>query len=190
VAQTGTADMSLTGWQVMALRAARNLGCDVPASSIDKAIGYIKRSQDKSNGGFRYMLGGSWGPTPACTGTAILALELCGKKEHKSAAVMKGVEYLTKPGNLPSWFDRKFFFYAIYYGSQATFQVGGDTWTTYRKALHTALLRNQGATGKWQNTSLDAIYGPNYCTAMCVLALTVEYRYLPIYQRGDEPDEK
>jgi hypothetical protein len=25
---------------------------------------------------------------------------------------------------------------------------------------------------------------------MCVLALTVEYRYLPIYQRGDEPDEK
>ena len=29
----------------------------------------------------------------------------------------------------------------------------------------------------------DASGARNYCTAMAVLALTVEYRYLPIYQR-------
>jgi hypothetical protein len=32
--------------------------------------------------------------------------------------------------------------------------------------------------------------GPNYTTAMGVLALTVEYRFLPIYQRGNEPGDR
>ena len=32
--------------------------------------------------------------------------------------------------------------------------------------------------------------GPNYCTAMAILALTVEYRFLPIYQRAEEPADK
>ena len=36
----------------------------------------------------------------------------------------------------------------------------------------------------------DQMAGVNYCTAMAVLALTVEYRFLPIYQRGEEPEER
>jgi hypothetical protein len=32
-----------------------------------------------------------------------------------------------------------------------------------------------------------ANHGANACTAMAVLALTVEYRYLPIYRRSAEP---
>src|SRR5437660_1678683 len=48
-------DMSVTGWQLMALRAAKNLGCDVPAENIDRAVEYIKRSQDKNGGGFAYF---------------------------------------------------------------------------------------------------------------------------------------
>src|SRR5262249_24827894 len=31
-------DMSVTGWQLMALRAAKNVGCDVPADSIERAV--------------------------------------------------------------------------------------------------------------------------------------------------------
>src|SRR6266540_4000668 len=62
------ADMSVTGWQLMALRAAKNLGCDVPPESIDRAIEYIKRSQDRFSGGFCYMSGGR-GVTVPCTGT-------------------------------------------------------------------------------------------------------------------------
>src|SRR6266545_2365466 len=34
------ADMSITGWQLLALRAAKNLGCDVPAERIDLAVDY------------------------------------------------------------------------------------------------------------------------------------------------------
>jgi hypothetical protein len=42
----------------------------------------------------------------------------------------------------------------------------------------------------WLGQSYEANDGPNYCTAMAALALTVEYRFLPIYQRGEEPNEK
>jgi hypothetical protein len=34
------------------------------------------------------------------------------------------------------------------------------------------------------------MYGPAYSTAMAILALTVEYRFLPIYQRFEEPLER
>ena len=53
------------------------------------------------------------------------------------------------------------------------------------------LLRQQSSSGSWLGSGVsDSAYGVNYCTAMAVLALTVEYRYLPIYQRGEEPNEK
>src|SRR5262249_19767872 len=69
-------DMSVSGWQIMALRAAKNLGCDVPPEAIDRAIEYVQRCRDSSSGGFRYYPGGPL--TVACTGTSILSLEICG----------------------------------------------------------------------------------------------------------------
>ncbi|MGL4555363.1 MAG: hypothetical protein ACRC33_29700, partial [Gemmataceae bacterium] len=102
--------------------------------------------------------------------------------------VLQGADYLIRRDNLPRW-GNWHFSYNIYYGSQATFQVGGNYWTAYRAQLHRTLLANQGDTGSWLNAQ-DSTYGPNYCTSMAVLALTVEYRYLPIYQRGEEPGEK
>src|SRR5262245_46075157 len=123
--------------------------------------------------------------TVPCTGTSILALELCGKDQHKSPEVLKAGAYLIRKENLPRW-NSHHFFYGIYYGSQATFQLGGNYWSTYRSALHHVLLGNQGGNGSWVGIGYEANYGPNYCTSMAVLALTVEYRFLPIYQRGEE----
>src|SRR5262245_6334168 len=68
--QPGDADMSVTAWQVMALRAAKNVGCDVPADVIDRAVEYVKRSRDGSSGGYKYPPYGH--VTLACTGAAIL----------------------------------------------------------------------------------------------------------------------
>src|SRR5205823_1070153 len=95
------ADISVTGWQVMALRAAKNLGCDVPVKTVEKAIKYIKSCRDPLSGGFRYLPGA--GVTVPCTGTSILALELCGKDEHRSTMVLKAAAFLIKSTNLPRW---------------------------------------------------------------------------------------
>jgi hypothetical protein len=180
------ADISVTGWQIMALRAAKNLGCDVPPEAIERAIKYVKSCQDPASGAFRYTPGGR--PTVACTGTSVLALELCGKDEHRSDAVLKAAGFLLK--HPPQWGGEQFS-YSMYYCSQATFQLGGQYWNAYREQMHKVLLRNRADSGGWYGADpVSQIYGPNYATAMAVLALTVEYRYLPIYQRGEEPSDK
>jgi hypothetical protein len=186
-AHVNGSDLSVTGWQVMALRGAKNLGCDVPASTIAAAMDYVKRSQDRYRGGFCYTPRG--GLTVACTGTGILCLELGGKEEHLSDKVKAAGTYLVRRSSLPRR-GQRFFYYSIYYGAQATFQLGGNYWKVYRPALHAAVLPYQNSNGSWSGGGTDAAYGPNYCTAMSLLALTVEYRLLPIYQRSEEEPGK
>jgi hypothetical protein len=179
-------DISVSGWQLMALRAAKNLGCDVPPESIERAIEYVKRCRDPSSGGYRYYPGGPL--TVPCTGTSILSLELCGKEQHGTPELQKAGVFLLR--NPPRW-GQTHFFYGIYYCSQAAFQLGDNYWNYYRPQLHEVLLRNQTDAGSWvAGDGEGRIYGANYCTAMGVLALTVEYRFLPIYQRGEEPTDK
>jgi squalene cyclase len=187
VAHVRGSDLSVTGWQLMALRAAKNLGCDVPAETIDRAVEYIKRCQNRTNGGFGYT--SAYDVTIPCTGTGILALELCGKERHHSPEALKAGAYLIREQNLPRW-NQSHFFYSIYYGAQATFQLGDNYWSAYKPRLHEVLLSNQTYTGSWTGGDSDSYYGPAYTTAMGVLALTVEYRFLPIYQRGEEPTDR
>jgi hypothetical protein len=196
--QPGNADMSVTAWQVMALRAAKNVGCDVPPSIIDLSVEYVKRSQSR-NGGYTYTPGAN--VTQACTGAGILSLELCGKAYHKSEASLNAADFLDRSiraqaaqGN-NHYRMQQHFFYGVYYMSQAMFQIGGKYWEFYRQYLHWLLLHpdanQQRPGGFWNGVSGDdQMAGVNYCTAMAVLALTVEYRFLPIYQRGEEPEER
>ncbi|MGF1579712.1 MAG: prenyltransferase/squalene oxidase repeat-containing protein [Gemmataceae bacterium] len=170
-------DMSVTGWQLLALRSAKNLGCDVPAERIKMAIDYILRSKT-SSGGFSYRPNDRRHTIP-CTGTGILCLELC-HKHHAEESLRAGSLLLRNP---PNW-NQPYAFYNFYYSSQATFQLGGNYWTYFRPRLHKLLFANQNNNGAWLNGR--NYYGPVYATSMCVLALTVEYRYLPIYQRGND----
>jgi hypothetical protein len=191
VADVEGSDMSVTGWQLMALRAAKNLGCDVPVQNIDAAVDYIKRSHDPASGGFFYGLDPRQHQVrPSTTGTGILALEICGKDRHHTPEALRAGAYLIQDRNLPDW-KQPWFFYSVYYGSQAAFQLGGNYWEVYRPRLHQVLLSNRKSEGGWLGHSSDAGYGgESYCTAMAILALTVDYRYLPIYQRGEEPTDK
>jgi hypothetical protein len=170
-------DISVTGWQLMALRAAKSAGCEVPSSSIDRAVAYLKRCAVKQGGGFGYQPRG--GPNNPRTGTGILALEICG--EHLTPQAVAGAEYLLK--HPPQW-STPYFFYEVYYCPIAMFQMGDKYFLPYNAKLVAILLEHQQADGSWlSNDGNDRTGGRNYCTAMAVLALTVEYRYLPIYQR-------
>jgi hypothetical protein len=170
-------DISVTGWQLMALRAAKAAGCEVPSQNIDHAIGYLKRCAVPKGGGFAYQPGGP--PNNPRTGTGVLALEICG--EHHTPEALAGAEYLLK--HPPKW-SSPYFFYEVYYCPVALFQVGDRFFLPYYAKLVPILLGHQEKDGSWlSGDGNDRSGGRNYCTAMAVLALTVEYRYLPIYQR-------
>ncbi len=170
-------DLSVTGWQLLALRAAKDVGCDVPADNIASAVQYVENCQGRGGVGFAYQPGSS--PTATRTGTGILALEVCG--EHKAPESIAGADFLLRR---PLRYDDHYFFYGVYYCSVGMFKVGGDYWTETKSHLRTQLLNHQNADGSWlarNGSEQDA--GRIYCTAMSVLALAVEYQYLPIYQR-------
>jgi hypothetical protein len=173
------ADLSVTGWQLLALRAARNLGCDVPAERIDEAVAYVLRCRDAGSGYFCYQPGVR--ASVACTGTGIVCLEVCGKGRHRTPEALRGGSILLKS---PPSVSGLHAFYSIYYGSQAMFQLGKNYWAAYRPGLHQALLDAQQGDGGWSEGGYGQ--GPAYATAMAVLALTVEHRFLPIYQRGED----
>ena len=171
-------DLSVTGWQLLALRAAKDVGCDVPAENIDAAVSYVRRLSVKPrNMGFGYQSG--HGPTPTRAGTGIVALEVCG--EHHSPEAIGAAEFfLQRPLNP----NEHYFYYGIYYCTVGLFKIGGDHWRQARPLLFRVILKEQRADGSWvAQGGSERGAGRVYATSMAVLALAVEYRYLPIYQR-------
>ena len=170
-------DLSVSGWQLLALRAAKDIGCDVPSENIDRAIGYIRRLSVQGHRGFGYQ--SPHGATPTRAGTGITALEVCG--EHHSPETLGAAEYLLARPLQPK---DHYYYYGVYYCSVGMFKVGGRHWDRARPRIYSVLLDEQGADGSWKARSgSERGAGRVYATSMAVLALSVEYRYLPIYQR-------
>ena len=176
-------DISVTGWQLMALRGAANCGAAVPRDSLDKGVAYIRRLAVHGEGGFGYQNGG--GPNRARTGTGILSLEMLGqhteKQPHLPEAIAGGDYLLAHPINNSG---EEFFYYSVYYGSQAANQLGGKYWDGIYPKLRETLLQRQRPDGSWPDgPGAEGAGGPAYSTAMATLALCVPYHYLPLYQK-------
>lgn len=171
--QDSSSDTSVTGWQLMALRGASNAGADIPEKAIQDGITYLK-NRAVPGGGFSYT--GNSGANTALTGTGVLALSLMGQPNLPE--VKAGGDFLlTRVGNITA--GNSHYYYTVYYCSQAAWQLGGKYWTIVNRQISEDLLTRQRANGSWPQAEADE----NYATAMAILALTVPYRYLPIYQR-------
>lgn len=170
-------DLSVTGWQVMALRAAKDIGCDVPAEAIDRAVAYVKMCSDAKNHGFAYQPGNA--STPTLTGTGITCLEVCG--DHNSPESLNGANWLK---NHPLVERSAYFYYGVYYTGVGVSKLGGEAAQRNYRHLVDILLPIQQADGSWEpQHGSEKQAGRVYSTSLTVLALSVEYRYLPIYQR-------
>ena len=168
-------DLSVTGWQLLALRAAKDIGCDVPIERINLAVEYVKKC---SNGrGFGYQPGS--GATSTLTAAGVLCLQVCDHNDDKE--VDGGIQFLQRQ---PLRFDQEWFFYGAYYQAISAYKYGGPDWERTKSLLFQELLSNQQPQGSWQSrTGNERGQGQIYATSLSVLALTVEYGYLPIYQR-------
>ena len=172
-------DFSCSGWALMALRSARLNGAQIPPESIKDAVGYILRRHDENQGCFGYTDTSSHAVT--LTGAGILCLSLCG--EHANPAIGRASRYLMK--NYKQLPKENYCFYGMYYTAQGLFQMGGDEWKIFSKWMYDTWIPKQFEDGHWDRHEQDTYYQ----TAMVVLAFTVPYRQLPIYQRDETVDE-
>lgn len=170
------ADVSVTICQIMALRSARNAGLDVPKTTIDRAVDYIRRCQN-DDGGFKYQLvpGPSAWPRSAA---GIASLYYSGVYEDKQ--IDKGLDYL-RDSAMPGKIDRSspHYFYGHYYAAQAMYLAGGKNWSEWWTAVRQEMLNNQQADGFWQDPGVGDVYG----TSMALIVLQMPKRYLPIFQK-------
>jgi len=181
-------DLSVTVWQLMALRSAKNAGLDVPKESIERAVAYVKRCfkgkkgpdgklDPAVKGACAYEPGHN--PEYAMAAAGLLSLQICG--DYESPEVASSADWL-KERKL-EW-NREWFFYGTYYYSQGMFQRGGDYAVHGRRAVEEIVLPKQGPDGSWRaQHGSEQSAGRVYGTAMALLCLAVRNHYLPIYQR-------
>jgi hypothetical protein len=169
------ADISVTVCQIMALRAAHNAGLSVPNETIDRAVDYVKRSQN-ADGGFMYMIQGGESAFPR-SAAAVAALFSAGV--YQGPEITKGLDYLMQflPAEGPTRHE-SYYFYAHYYAVQAMWQAGGPRWDRWYPAIRDDLIGRQREDGSWLDPT-----GNEYAAAMALIVLQLPNNYLPIFQR-------
>ncbi len=191
-------DLSITVWQLMSLRSAKNSEIPVPKGAIDLAVKYLKNSYKSQrnragkptdlDSGFGYQPGRN--PEFATTSAGLLALQVCG--EYETPEIVGATTYLFDmthkddgKGGTQSRirYNSKWFFYGTYYYAQAMMKRGEPYSSRARAFTEQILLDNQGEDGSWTGgDSQERTAGRIYTTSMAVLCLSVKYHYLPIFQ--------
>jgi hypothetical protein len=166
-------DTSVSGSVLVGLLAARNAGIEVPDESIDKAIKYY--TQMTSAGGEVAYAGGlgGFGESTARSSIATLVYAVGRRKDLK--------EYKATLGYIKDRIDQPnamYTEYARYYQAQALFQGDIAAWEKWNKLLIRQLKQAQQADG-----SFTGQFGPSLSTSMSLLALALNFKFLPIYER-------
>jgi len=169
------ADTSVTGAVLMGLLAARNAGIDVPDKTIDDALDYMKSMTSAESGAVGYSGLGGLGSSGARTSIACLVFSI-GKR--KSWSELEGTrKYLVD--HLEIGAGQTWPFYERYYKAQALFQADYESWQHWNRNTIAELRNMQLDDGQIGNSG----HGPAYATSMSLLALALNYRFLPIYER-------
>jgi len=179
-------DLSVTGWQLMFLRSAKNAGFDVPEAPIANAIGYVKRCFQAKNKTFTYEIAHKDRMTRAMAGAGVLALAHAGL--HNTPEAQLAGDWLLKNSfenyNSSSRSEGRYH-YGLLMACQAMYQLGDDHWRKFFPATAHAIVLNQQPAGSWpaENHRNDAGFGKAYTSSLCLLALSAPNQFLPIFQR-------
>jgi hypothetical protein len=168
------ADISVTVLQVVALRAAKNAGLDVPQQTIDDAVEYVRRCSVRNTGGFAYQAG-QQSPGYARTAAAIYSLQVCGK--YDDPLVQAGSQFLFE-----TKFERRHWTYGSNYAGPAQYMIGGDAWRKWYDYMKQVLVPSVARSGEfcyWNDYEVGPIYG----TACFTTILAMPWHYMPLYQR-------
>jgi len=168
------ADTSVSGAVLVGLLAARNAGVEVPDESIDKAINYyVKMTSSSGQVGYSGGFGG-FDESTARISIATLVYAIARRKDlpQYKATLSHLTQKLEEAPN-SGWLE-----YARYYQAQALFQGDVQAWEKWNNLLVRQLKTTQAADGSFKSQ-----FGPTVGTSLSLLALALNYRFLPIYER-------
>jgi hypothetical protein len=168
------ADTSVSGAVFVGLLAARNAGIEVPDESINKAITFYAQMSSGS-GEVAYAGGmGGFGESLARSSIATLVFSVARRKDLKQfKATLDYLKQRIDQQPQQAWPE-----YARYYEAQALFQGDVTAWEKWNKLLVRQLKQVQAPDGSFRGQ-----LGSSVSTSLSLLALAVNFRFLPIYER-------
>jgi hypothetical protein len=183
--------LSITGWELMFLRSARNAGFEVAKEPIDEAVAYVRRCYSARYGAFQYVTEDEDHRSRAMAGAGILALAHAGY--HGAPEAENSAEWILQhnfaiyniPLNIGGGNRHDRYHYALFACCQATYQLGGAYWREFFPRTVNTLLANQRPDGSWPSDSHwhDGQFGNAYTTALIVMTLGAPNQLIPIFQR-------
>jgi len=160
---------SVTVTQLQALRACRQVGIVVDARTVQRAVDYLRRSQN-ADGGVRYRLSIPGESRPAITAATIASLFAAGVYDDQPF-VGKAFRYCHQ--HLRVRVDTtNHHFYSHLYWSEALWQRGGRDYDDYWRQMSAWLLERQARDGSWEGDGVGPVYGT--AIALRILQLPLE----------------
>lgn len=187
-----SSDMSMFGWQLMALKSVETVGLPVPRKTLDLARNFLQKSGRGEKGGLA-AYGQPKGGTgiqldqrikASMTAEALFCKQLLGMPRTDPAAE-EAVTYLQERLPRRSQMD----LYYWYYGTLSMYKHGGEEWNNWNDALRDTLVSEQRkgghVGGSWDPYAPWGDFGGRiFSTAVSTLCLEVYYRYLPLSTAG------
>ena len=185
-------DLSIFGWQVMALKSAEAAGIPIPQKNKLRLIRFLSERELGQSGGlasYRYYKSKTPGernmidpPSPAMTAEALFCRQMLGIA-NSTAQNRESTRYIL--AHPPRRTNLNLYYW--YYGTLAMYQQGGQEWESWNNICRDLIISEQRrtgpATGSWDPRGEWGGYGGRvYSTAIATLSLEVYYRYLPIYR--------
>jgi len=166
------ADTSVSGAMMVGLLAARNAGIEVPDEAIDRGVAYFK-SMTSPSGQVAYSGLGGFDDSVARISIGCLVYAVARRKDMPEfkTTLASLTNRLEQPSN-------HYLRYSQYYQAQALFQGDVEAWEKWNRQLVRELKAAQNDDG-----SFSGQYGATMETSLSLLAMALNFRFLPIYER-------
>ncbi|MCA9260803.1 MAG: terpene cyclase/mutase family protein [Planctomycetales bacterium] len=176
----GPGDMTVSGWQITALKSGLIAGLDIPYDIWERIEAFIDGLQGDSPSSYLYLRGERG--TNATTAIGLL-VRMIGGWPRDSRPLNVG---LAKLGTERPSANNIYF---IFYASQVLHHAGGAQWKKWNPQMRDYLVDSQATEGhedgSWYFAEAHSQQGGRlYTTAMAIMTLEVYYRYMPLYQEA------
>jgi hypothetical protein len=175
-------DMSVVGWQLMALRSAQMSDLKVPKEVIERSNRFLDSVQlNKKVARFAYMPGHEMSETMTAEG---MLCRMYAGTPTGDPAITAAADYLLQQFPPAIRYANMYYWY---YGTQVMHHLGGSRWKRWNDKMKPLLLKLQDQegheAGSWKPREYpDDAGGRLYMTALAICTLEVYYRHLPLYK--------